>query len=123
MTKKTNPSAQARERRRKHVRKTVHGEPERPRLNIFRSEKHIYAQVIDDRKGHTLASASDAEPELKTRLASIKPLERAKVIGETVAQRALGKGVKKVVFDRAGYKYHGRVKALADGARAGGLEF
>jgi len=123
MTKKTNPSTLARERRRKHVRKTVHGEPDRPRLNIFRSEKHIYAQVIDDRKGHTLAAASDAEPALKTRLASVKPMERAKLIGETVAQRALDKGVKKVVFDRAGYKYHGRIKALADGARAGGLEF
>ena len=121
--KKANPSSIARERRRKHVRRTVHGEPGRPRLNIFRSEKHIYAQVIDDRKGHTIATASSLDPKLKDKLTSAKPLEQAKIVGEAVAQRALEKGIKKVVFDRAGYKYHGRVKSLADGARAGGLEF
>ena len=121
--KKSNPSLLARERRRKHVRRTVHGEPARPRLNIFRSEKHIYAQVIDDRKGHTIATASSLDPKLKDKLGSAKPLEQAKIVGELVAQRALEAGVKKVVFDRAGYKYHGRVKSLADGARSGGLEF
>ena len=121
--KKSNASLLARERRRKHVRRTVHGEPDRPRLNIFRSEKHIYAQVIDDRKGHTLATASSHDPKLKDKLSSAKPLEQAKIVGEAVAQRALEAGVKKVVFDRAGYKYHGRVKSLADGARSGGLEF
>ena len=121
--KKSNPSLLARERRRKHVRRTVHGEPDRPRLNIFRSEKHIYAQVIDDRKGHTIATASSLDPKLKDKLGSAKPLEQAKIVGEAVAQRALEAGVKKVVFDRAGYKYHGRVKSLADGARSGGLEF
>ena len=121
--KKSNPSLVARERRRKHVRRTVHGEPDRPRLNIFRSEKHIYAQVIDDRKGHTIATASSLDPKLKAKLDSAKPLEQAKIVGETVAQRAIEAGVKKVVFDRAGYKYHGRVKSLADGARSGGLEF
>ena len=121
--KKSNPSLLARERRRKHVRRTVHGEPDRPRLNIFRSEKHIYAQVIDDRKGHTIATASSLDPKLKDKLGSAKPLEQAKIVGEAVAQRAIEAGVKKVVFDRAGYKYHGRVKSLADGARSGGLEF
>jgi large subunit ribosomal protein L18 len=123
MKKKSNPSLLARERRRKHVRRTVHGEPERPRLNIFRSEKHIYAQVIDDRKGRTLATASSLDPKLKDKLGGAKPLDQAKIVGEAVAQRALEAGVKKVVFDRAGYKYHGRVKSLADGARSGGLEF
>lgn len=123
MTRRTNPSVRARERRRKHVRKFVHGEPDRPRLNVFRSEKHIYAQVIDDRKGHTLAAASDSEAALSPRLKGVKPLERAKIVGETVAQRARDKGIQQVVFDRAGYKYHGRIKALADGARSGGLQF
>ncbi|MEP7199390.1 MAG: 50S ribosomal protein L18 [Chloroflexota bacterium] len=121
--KRTNPSAVTRERRRKHVRKHMRGEASRPRLNIFRSEKHIYAQIIDDRKGHTLAAASSLDPQLKAQLDAAKPLEQAKLVGEAVAQRAIAKGVKQVVFDRAGYKYHGRVKSLADGARAGGLEF
>lgn len=121
--KKTNASNMARERRRKHVRRSVFGEPNRPRLNIFRSEKHIYAQIIDDRKGHTLAAASSTDPKLKDRLGDAKPLEQAKIIGEVVAERAREKGVSKVVFDRAGYKYHGRIKSVADGARSGGLEF
>jgi large subunit ribosomal protein L18 len=121
--KKTNPSLVARERRREHVRKFVYGEPERPRLNVFRSEKHIYAQVIDDRKGNTVAEASTLDKALRAQLKTLKPLEQAKAIGEAVAKRALDKGVKKVVFDRAGYKYHGRIKSLADGARSGGLEF
>ena len=121
--KKTNASNVARERRRKHVRRRVFGEPNRPRLNIFRSEKHIYAQIIDDRKGHTLAAASSNDPKLKDRLGDAKPLAQAKIIGEVVAERAREKGVSKVVFDRAGYKYHGRIKSLADGARSGGLEF
>jgi len=121
--KQTNPSSLARERRRKYVRKHVFGEPARPRLNVFRSEKHIYAQVIDDRKGQTIAAASSLDTDLREQLASAKPLDRAKLVGEKVARRALEKGVKQVVFDRAGYKYHGRIKSLADGARAGGLEF
>lgn len=121
--KQTNPSALARERRRKYVRKRLRGEPERPRLNVFRSERYIYAQVIDDRKGHTIAAASSLEPKLKEKMGEAKPLEQARLVGETIAQRAIEKGVKQVVFDRAGYKYHGRIKSLADGARAGGLEF
>ena len=121
--KQTNASMLARERRRKYVRKHVYGEPERPRLNVFRSEKHIYAQVIDDRKGQTIAAASSLDKDLRERISAAKPLEQAKLVGERVAQRAIEKGVKQVVFDRAGYKYHGRIKSLADGARAGGLEF
>ena len=121
--KKTNPSMVARARRKKHVRRSVFGEAARPRLNIFRSEKHIYAQVIDDRRGQTLVAASSLDPKLKERLSQAKPLEQAKIVGEAVAERALAQGVQKVVFDRAGYKYHGRVKSLADGARSGGLEF
>ncbi len=121
--KQTNPRILARERRRKHVRRNLRGEADRPRLNIFRSEKHIYAQVIDDRKGYTIAAASSLDPKLREKLVGAKPLERAKLVGEAVAQRAIAKGVKQVVFDRAGYQYHGRVKSLADGARAGGLEF
>lgn len=121
--KQTNPTSLARERRRKYVRKHVYGETARPRLNVFRSGKHIYAQVIDDRKGHTIAAASSLDKELRGQLASVKPLDQAKLVGENVARRAIEKGVKHVVFDRAGYKYHGRIKSLADGARAGGLEF
>lgn len=121
--KKTNPSVLARERRRKHVRKFTFGEPDRPRLNVFRSEKHIYAQVIDDRKGHTIAAASSLDKALAAQIADMKPVEQAKLVGEMVARRALEKGVKQVVFDRAGYKYHGRIKSLADGARSGGLDF
>ncbi|HEY74765.1 MAG TPA: 50S ribosomal protein L18 [Thermoflexia bacterium] len=112
-----------RERRRKHVRKKVFGTPERPRLNVFRSLRHIYAQVIDDTKGHTLASASTLDPEVRPQLDGLSKVEQARIVGKVVAARALEKGITKVVFDRAGYKYHGRVKALADGAREGGLEF
>ncbi len=113
----------ARERRRAHVRKRVVGTPERPRLNVFRSLKHIYAQVIDDSQGHTIASASTVDREVREQIAGMNKTEQAKVVGRVVAERALAKGVKKVVFDRAGYKYHGRVKALAEAARKAGLEF
>jgi large subunit ribosomal protein L18 len=121
--KQTNSSQLARERRRKYVRKHVFGEPTRPRLNVFRSEKHIYAQVIDDRKGTTIAAASSLDKDLREQLNHAKPVDQAKAVGAKIAQRAIEKGVKQVVFDRAGYKYHGRIKSLADGARAGGLEF
>ncbi len=112
-----------RKRRHRRVRRKVKGTPERPRLNVYRSLKHIYAQVIDDVAGHTLASASTLDPAVRKRIDDMKPVDQAKVVGETVARRALEKGVTKVVFDRAGYKYHGRVKAVADGAREAGLEF
>jgi len=113
----------ARERRRAHVRKTVVGTSERPRLNVFRSLNHIYVQVIDDSIGCTLASSSTIDREVRDQIAGMAKTDQAKVVGKVVAERALAKGVKKVVFDRAGYKYHGRVKALAEAAREAGLDF
>ena len=113
--------ADRRERRRRRVRATVHGVAGRPRLNVFRSLKHIHVQLIDDDAGHTLAAASSLDAEVKSQ--NLKKADEAKVVGKLLAQRALGKQIKQVVFDRAGYRYHGRVKAVADGAREGGLEF
>ncbi len=110
-------------RRKKHVRKKVFGTPERPRLNVFRSLRHIYAQVIDDTVGHTLVAASTLDPEIREQMAGLRKTDQARLVGKVLAARALEKGIKKVVFDRAGYKYHGRVRALADGAREGGLDF
>src|SRR5215469_12580412 len=111
-------------RRRVHerIRKKVLGTSERPRLNIYRSLNHIYAQVIDDLEGVTLASASSAEGKKASRTSGGN-LAAAKVVGKSVAERAKAKGVTKVVFDRGGYIYHGRVKALADAAREAGLQF
>lgn len=114
------------ERRRiRHVRirKKVVGTADRPRLNVFRSLKHIYAQVIDDEHQQTLAAASTLDPELRERLRGLPKVEQSRLVGQLVAQRARAKGILRVVFDRGGYKYHGRVRALAEGARAGGLEF
>jgi len=105
------------------VRKKVFGTAERPRLNVFRSLRHIYGQIIDDDRGHTLVAASTLDPELRDRLAGLDKTAQSKVVGMALAERAQTKGVEQVVFDRGGYKYHGRVKALADGAREGGLEF
>jgi large subunit ribosomal protein L18 len=105
------------------VRAHLTGTAERPRLNVFRSLTHIYVQIIDDAAGNTLASASTIDAELRGQLAGKKKSEQAKVIGQAIASRAQALGVKQVVFDRGGYKYHGRVKAVADGAREGGLEF
>jgi len=113
----------ARERRHIRVRKKVFGTPERPRLNVFRSNKHIYAQVIDDTTGRTLVSASTMDRELRGRIKSGGNIEASLMVGELIARRAVEKGITKVVFDRGGYLYHGRVKALADAARKGGLEF
>ncbi len=113
----------ARLRRHRRVRKRVVGTPERPRLNVFRSLRHIYAQVIDDSQGHTLVFASTIDPEVKAQLQGLTKTEQARVVGEVLAGRALSRGIKIVVFDRGGYKYHGRVKALADAVREGGLEF
>jgi large subunit ribosomal protein L18 len=104
----------------KRIRSRVSGTPERPRLAVFRSVNHIYAQIIDDQQGHTLASAGSTEKDLKGKGGNV---DGAKMIGKAVAERAKGKGVTKVVFDRGGYLYHGRVKALADAAREAGLEF
>ncbi len=112
-----------RKRRHQRVRKKVMGSSERPRLNVFRSLKHIYAQVIDDDQGHVLVSASTLDHELRPRVQGLAKVEQAKLVGEVLAQRALAGGLKRVVFDRGGYRYHGRVKALAEAARTGGLEF
>ncbi|HHU61266.1 MAG: 50S ribosomal protein L18 [Bacillota bacterium] len=113
----------ARERRHERLRQRVIGTPERPRLNVYRSLHHIHAQIIDDSAGHTLVAASTVEPELRAKLGSTGNKDAAKEIGLIVAQRAKEKGITKVVFDRGGYIYHGRIASLAEGAREGGLEF
>jgi large subunit ribosomal protein L18 len=113
-----------RERAHKRLRQRVVGTSERPRLAVFKSERYVYAQVIDDDQGRTLASAASLEPELKGRLAGTGANRNAaKAVGETLAERAIAKGIKKVVFDRGGYRYHGKIKELAEAARAKGLEF
>ena len=106
------------------LRRTLSGTPERPRLSVFRSLKHMVAQIIDDEAGHTLVAASSVEPEIRTTLGGrTGNAEAAKTVGRLVAERALAKGIKAVVFDRGGHLFHGRVKALADAAREAGLEF
>ena len=116
-------SSSARKRRQRYVRMKISGTAERPRLNVFRSLDHIYAQVIDDISGHTLVSASTVDKEVVALVAGKKKKEQAAIVGKVVAERAKSAGVSQVVFDRGGYLYHGRIKALADGAREGGLEF
>jgi len=110
-------------RRHRRVRRQVNGIGERPRLSVFRSNQHIYAQVIDDAQQHTLVAASTLEPDLKSQLESGGNIAAASQVGKLIAQRALEKGIHKVVFDRGGNLYHGRVKALADAAREAGLNF
>ena len=112
-----------REARHERLRAKVKGTAARPRLCVYRSLDHIYAQVIDDVRGHTLTSASTLEEALSGKVAGQKKAQTATAVGTLVAQRALEAGVKQVVFDRGGYKYHGRVKELAEAARKGGLEF
>jgi large subunit ribosomal protein L18 len=114
---------QAREIRHRRVRARVKGTSERPRLNVFRSSRHIYAQIIDDTVGHTLVSASTIDAEIRQELGKLDKTEQAKLVGQMLAKRALAIGVKSVVFDRGGYRYHGRVKSLAEGSREEGLEF
>ena len=113
-------SAEARVKRHRRVRKKVSGTTTRPRLAVFRSNRHIYAQVIDDTTGRTLAAASTAEPELRS--GATGTVDAAKAVGQLVGERAKVAGVTSVVFDRGGFRYHGRVAALCDGARAAGLE-
>src|SRR5574341_1347273 len=122
---KTNPSYVARKRRHSRVRKQLAGMSERPRLNVFRSLNHIYAQVIDDSKGVTLVSASSLDDSIReAKVAGGKgKTERAALVGKLVAERAREAGITQVVFDRGGYKYHGRIKALADASREAGLKF
>lgn len=114
---------QQRKRRHERIRRRIFGTPDRPRLNVFRSLSHMYAQVIDDMNGHTMVAASTLDDEVRSRLNGMTKTEQARVVGEVLADRAKEEGIEEVVFDRAGYQYHGRVQALAEGAREGGLEF
>ncbi|HOP73578.1 MAG TPA: 50S ribosomal protein L18 [Bacillota bacterium] len=114
---------EARLRRHIRLRKKISGTAERPRLSVFRSLHHIYAQIIDDTKGITLVSASSVEPEIRSQLKYGGNIAAAQVVGAAIAKKALQNGIKAVVFDRGGYIYHGRIKALADAARENGLEF
>ncbi len=122
MRKQANRNA-LRQRRHLRIRRRMLGKSDRPRLSVFRSLKHMYAQIVDDTRGVTLASASTLDPGIRTELKKMKKTEVGKLIGQLLAKRALEKGIKRVVFDRGGYLYHGRVKALADAAREAGLEF
>lgn len=115
--------AEMRKRRHRRVRLKISGTAERPRLNVFRSLNHIYAQLIDDARGHTLVSASSLDPELREQGAKMLGVEQAKLVGEVLGKRATKTGIKRVVFDRGGYRYHGRVAALASSVRSSGLEF
>ena len=120
MAKDVNIEQRRKARVRRTIRERANG---RPRLSVFRSSKQIYAQIIDDEKGETLAAASSIEKANRDSLKTGANIEAAKVVGKLIAERAAAKGVKEVVFDRGSYMYHGRVKALADGAREGGLQF
>ena len=120
MTKKLEALDRRKARVRRALRTAANG---RPRLSVFRSSKQIYVQVIDDAQGRTLASASTIEKDIRSKLKTGADVEAAKEVGRLIAERATQAGVKQVVFDRSGYRYHGRVKALADAAREGGLEF
>ncbi len=113
----------ARLRRHRRVRKKISGTADRPRLNVYRSLTHIYGQVVDDTAGHTLVSASTVDRDVRSAVQGKHKTEQARVVGQVLARRALEKGIKQVVFDRGGWVYHGRIKALAEGARKEGLEF
>jgi large subunit ribosomal protein L18 len=114
---------EGRERRHKRIRKKIVGTAARPRLSVYKSVKHMYAQIIDDIKANTILSVSTLSPDLKGKVKTGGNVASAALLGDLVGEKALAKGVKEVVFDRAGYKYHGRVKALADAARKKGLVF
>jgi len=113
----------ARKRRHQRIRRKIYGTPGKPRLNVFRSLNEIYAQVIDDLNGHTLVSASSIDQELRGDMAGLSKKEQARMVGQTIAERAQEEGINEVVFDRGGYKYIGRVAELADAARKQGLKF
>ncbi len=123
MSDQAKAKRESRVRRHMRVRKTVVGTGARPRLNVYRSLDNIYAQIIDDDCGHTLLSASTLDKEIRGQCDGLKKSDAAKIVGKVLAERALAKGVKQVVFDRGGYQYHGRVKALAEAAREAGLDF
>jgi len=112
-----------RERRKLRIRRKISGTSERPRMSVFRSAKHIYAQVVDDMAGETLAHASTLSRDVRGDLSESNKLDAAKKVGKTIARLLLAKGIDKVVFDRSGYLYHGRVRALADAAREAGIKF
>ncbi len=120
---KKKPRNESRLHRHQRVRRKIVGTPERPRLNVFRSHNHIYAQVIDDTTGRTLAAASTLDPDIKSKAGNGGNMAAAAQAGALIAARAMAADIKKVVFDRGGYLYHGRVKALADAARKEGIEF
>ena len=119
----TNIRQQARVKRKKRIRKKINGTTQRPRLSVFRSARHIYAQVVDDTAGHTLAAASTIDKEVRGGSKFENKVDAAKFVGKLVGERALGKGIKEVVFDRNGFLYHGRIKSLSEGAREAGLVF
>lgn len=121
--KQIRKKAHMRDRRKKRVRKKIHGTAERPRLSVFRSSKHIYVQVIDDNSGKTLAAASSLSGEIKADLGDLNKRDSAKKVGALAAQKCSAAGIGAVIFDRNGYLYCGRVAAVADGAREGGLKF
>jgi large subunit ribosomal protein L18 len=114
---------EGRERRHRRIRKKVRGTPERLRLSVYRSLNHIYAQIIDDFKGHTIVTASSLDKEFKDNKSPKGNMKMAKMVGDLLAKRALEKGLKKLVFDRSGYLYHGSIRALAEAAREAGLKF
>ncbi len=114
---------EARKRRQRRIRARIQGSGARPRLNVFRSANHIYAQLIDDGAGATLAAASTLDKALREETAALNKAEAARLVGQALGERALAAGLEEAVFDRGGYRYHGRVAALADGARAAGLKF
>lgn len=118
-----NPRMAMRLKRKERIRKKISGTVDRPRLSVFRSAKHIYAQIIDDQAGHTLAAASTLSPEIRDKLKGLKKTDAAREVGKLLAEKAKAKGIVKVVFDRNGFMYHGRVKSLADGCREHGLVF
>jgi large subunit ribosomal protein L18 len=120
---KTNPKLVARLKRKKRVRRNIFGEPERPRLSVFKSARHIYAQIIDDRQGHTLVAASTLSPELRDKVGSLKKIDAAQAVGAMLAEKAKALGISQVAFDRNGFLYHGRIKKLADSCREQGLVF
>ena len=115
--------SEVREKKHKKIRNRFSGTPERPRLSVFRSNTHMYAQIIDDTKGHTLVAASTNEKDVKAALKNTDDTEAAAYVGKLIGERAVKKGIKAVVFDRGGFVYHGKVQALADAAREAGLEF
>jgi large subunit ribosomal protein L18 len=120
---KTSPRLVSRLKRKKRIRKNIFGSQDRPRMSVFRSANHIYAQIIDDTKGTTLASASTLDGEFKDLKVEGKKAEIAKAVGSLIGKRALDKGITKVVLDRNGFLFHGRIKSLSDGAREAGLNF